>query len=161
MKAIETVYLVQSDGNLPIEVHTAKGTAQRSRERQRVWPYNDEARYADADVPSVRSQRNFAYFNGDTMFINPKPSADQNVQIDAYRWMADYTADTDTDFVVQNGFEFLMWSCVVELNHTFKTMSPQKENTISPPTNLRDRALAQFIKWDKVRIEGGRIPRLR
>jgi hypothetical protein len=79
--------------------------------------------------------------------LNPV-STQQDLIISGQVWMEPYTSQTDTDFLLQNGFEYMMWAVIVEMNHLLLKYVPRQEGTLSPPTNARDAAFNALVLWD-------------
>jgi hypothetical protein len=69
-------------------------------------------------------------------------------------WMPAYTSENDSDFLLDNGFEFMMWQTVIELNYLLLKFVSRQEGTISPPTAARDAAWEALVLWDSHSVAG-------
>jgi hypothetical protein len=78
----------------------------------------------------------------------------QEVIVSGQVWMEPYTQPTDTDFLLQNGFEYMMWATIVELNHLLLKYVPRQEGTLAPPNNARDAAFNALVLWDSHSVAG-------
>jgi len=87
-------------------------------------------------------------------FITVEPPGDTAITVDGNVWLPEYTKCTDTDQILQNGFDFMMWQSIVEVNHMLLKFVPRQEGTIAPPTQARDVALESLIVWDSTRHDG-------
>lgn len=50
------------------------------------------------------------------------------------------------DPMLEEGFEYLQWATIVEVNHLLQTFTPRTEGTLPPPTRSRDAA------WDALMV---------
>lgn len=93
--------------------------------------------------------------NGHGIEMYPKLDSDVEVTINGYKWLDDYVAAEYTDWLIENGFDFLMWQAIIELNHIVKIFVPRQEGNVPPPERLRDAAWESLIVCDNHGIAGG------
>jgi hypothetical protein len=80
---------------------------------------------------------------------NPLP-----VYIEGFGFLKDYVSSdlqtsTPTDFFIENGFEFMQWATIKELNYLFQTFVPRQEGNVIPdPKAERDEAWRDLLLWD-------------
>lgn len=85
-------------------------------------------------------------------------TASWEVRLEAYGLLNPYTSsnlnDTGpTDFLIEYGFEFLMWGVILELNHYFKTFVPRTEGNLSPPDGKMKDAWQGLLDWDSYMVD--------
>lgn len=158
IKSLVNVFLEEPSGSgniYPLRRRPRKtyvGAAQRSNLLL-------EARLPDdwpVTPPSVASVNMEVLTFGDSLFLEPSPSANTTLVIDGYRWMAPYTLDADTDFFTTYCSDFLLWRAVIEVNHRLEIFAIRQEGTLAPPTTMRDEAWESVLKWDSFLHEEGR-----
>lgn len=93
-----------------------------------------------------------AIVNGRLLTLDPLAESTA-IAIDGNVWMQDYTEDTDTDWMLDHGFEFMMWQCIIELNHMLMKFVTRQEGTMSPPVTSRDLALDNLIVNDSYTLD--------
>lgn len=80
---------------------------------------------------------------------NPLP-----VAVEGFGFLKDYISSdlntsTPTDFFIENGFEFMQWATIKELNYLFQTFVPRQEGNVIPdPKAERDEAWRDLLLWD-------------
>jgi hypothetical protein len=104
VKTIETAYLQDSTNHAnwyPLLLDPKRLLAKKAKEQNyhfRGWPttqYSDSplSRYP-GDARNFESSRPYrAYWQGDYVFLDPRPSANQTFIFDANLWMTDYTSN--------------------------------------------------------------------
>lgn len=55
---------------------------------------------------------------------------------------------TQTDFLLQQGFDYMQWATLVECNYWAKLFVPRQEGALAPPEKERDRCLDELLRWD-------------
>ena len=80
------------------------------------------------------------------------------VRLEAYGLLNEYTASnlndsTPTDFLIEYGFEFLMWGIIIELNHYFKTFVGRTEGNLAPPESKFQDAWRALLDWDTYTVD--------
>ncbi len=80
--------------------------------------------------------------------------------IEGVGWLEDYTdeqlADVTVaaqDFIVDVGFDWLMWSCIIDLNYRFQTFVPRQEGNVGSPQAMRDAAWLDLVRWDSYLVD--------
>ncbi len=129
----------------PMEIKTQTG--KRKREQmvgRRWWNWNNET---DRNRAWTEGE-SFAIIQGTTLALNPIHSTTQHTVLFGIRWMDTYTSDSDTDFIIQDGFDFMMWQAILELNKIVKEFVPRTEGSLPEPTRSRDEAWANFTAND-------------
>jgi len=91
--------------------------------------------------------------NGHFGTYSPK-SDSVTLAVSGQTWMQPYTKPSDTDFLLENGFQFMMWQCLIELNYMLLKFVARQEGTIAPPTAARDAAWEALVLWDSHSIDG-------
>jgi hypothetical protein len=86
--------------------------------------------------------------HGRRMYLYPNNDEAQYVLVDANVWAPDYVLDTDTDEFLTQGFEFMQWASIVEVNKLLQRFVARQEGNMAPPNNERDRALQELIEFD-------------
>lgn len=110
----------------------------------------------DAGVTFWSDQRNStAVFQNNSLSLFPPSTAALDIVIDGNRWLADYTDDTGTDFIMERGAQFMLWAAVCEVNLLFQTFVYRQEGSLQPPTAERDAALQVLMDWDSYLTSSG------
>lgn len=153
LKTINAAYLTETGGALrPIWVKSKKRLALEARKNLDLETAEPYIRYP-GDEDYERDQiKNYLVHQGDKVSLYPPQDA--TLVIEGNRWMSDYVADTDTDFILQHGFDWMMWAVIVDLNHIFQTYVPRQEGSLPPPVRIRDEAWLTFVGNDEYRFEG-------
>ncbi len=63
-----------------------------------------------------------------------------------------------SDWFVEQGFEYLLWSAVVDCNMFARQFVPRETGYLSPPEKMRDEAFQRLVDWDNFQWEQGRQP---
>jgi hypothetical protein len=145
LKGIRDVYLIGDETMRPIKVMRRNVLAQELREQL----------YFDHDRSKV------AVVSGARLFLHPQVLDDGEaveVALEGPAWMESYEGDEDTDFLIEHGYDFMMWQTVIELNHLIKQFVPRQEGNLPPPTAQRDAAWMSLVQWDEFMIDGGSQP---
>lgn len=160
IKQFETLYLTKDGIHYPLYHHSKKHKAVQSK--QYLHSNQPLSRYlSDAEVFTGDYKQRLpheAYLFGDTIEIKPLPTENYTLSADAFVWLPDYAAPTDTDFFVEHGDDYLMWAAIVECNHLTQTFVPQQEGNLAPPIKARDESLATLREYDAFIVESGRQP---
>lgn len=54
----------------------------------------------------------------------------------------------DTSWMLEDGFEYLQWASMCEVNHLVQQFLPRAEGSLVPPTRSRDAAFDALVRWD-------------
>lgn len=115
-------YVSEDGGKYPIDLTT------KQSEHQRV-------------MDLVRSGCNLkAVLEGKILSLNLTASEDIPVEISGYRWLKDYNDDSDTDFLLEDGFDFMQWQTILELNYIVQIYITRNEGSLPPPEKARNEA---------------------
>lgn len=157
LKAVTGVYKEDSETGLltPWPLVTNKALAQEVTDlNDRVNGYDEDYRYRKDLTTDQDARRTQVVVRGDYLHLDPGSSESVSLVVDGYRWMADYTADADTDFFVLHGTTFMMYSAMCEVNHLIKAFVPRTEGNLPPPTRERDEQFGVLLDWDNYSVEG-------
>jgi hypothetical protein len=148
-KTIRAAYLPQGLSAKPIKV--------RQEQTKMIRLMKDQGLGTTTWTPTQQSDYPFddceLTVDGRFGFLSPV-SDTQEVIVAGQVWMAPYTQPRDTDFLLQNGFEYMMWAVVVEMNHLLLKYVPRQEGTLAPPINARDAAFQALVLWDSHSVAG-------
>lgn len=140
LKKIITPYLSFNNGSgqYPIDLWTKKKWADRVKARFEGAKPTDTSEFAFiTDSPFVLVQ------DGPNIFVAPGDTTALTdpfiVYLDAIAWLPNYTLGTQTDFIIQNCFDWMMFYCVDELNYYLK----EDERVMLSKQQLED-------KWNSV-----------
>lgn len=165
LKQPTTFYLTTDNGDLLPLVHQSKklgaslakeyldrgaGDLRSRYNGDFMW----DSRLTGGILSSPSSLRVFLHGNGGYT-IEPRPTRNYTMVVDGYKWLSDYTQDSDTDWFTEHGAEYLQWSSIVELNHRVQVFIPQQEGNIAPPNRMMDAALAALVAYDNFQLEHG------
>lgn len=125
-------------------------TMQDLRSRMRL---DDKTRPAEVYHEGSASDCHEAQIVLDGLSLNSYPLLTSGQSMDlilrGYKWLNRYTAlDTTTDWLIENGFDFFMWSAVVELNHIVQIYLPRQEGSLPPPERLKQDAWEALVIVD-------------
>lgn len=150
MRTVENVLLSGDYGAEPLRVTTRKDMAWEKMKAKRLHAFD---RYP-GDEGDLIAERSTAVIAGRKLWIEPQLDETTTVYVEGYKWMDPYYDDDDTDFLIQRGFDFMMWACVVEVNHMVLKFVNRQEGTIQAPIRLRDEAWDGLILNDSHSVEG-------
>ena len=75
------------------------------------------------------------------------------VELTGYTWLADLALVGDTNFMLEYGFDWVMWQTLVELNYYTKQFVARQEGNLPPPTQMAERAYLDLVQWDDTLFE--------
>lgn len=78
----------------------------------------------------------------------PRQDQPSTVVVDGHFWQPPYVSNDDTDWMLDNGFDFLMWSVVIEVNHLVRSFVDRQEATMGPPLRQQAEAWKDLVLWD-------------
>ena len=151
LKTLNRGFRAENTGDRPLYIRSRQAIVTSSRRQLDLEEADPYLRYPDDDVTETRPV--YLVTDGDKFRIMPE--YDNVVILEGNKWMTPYTADTDSDFLLQNGFDFMMWQTVIEMNHLTQTFVPRQEGSLSPPERLRNESWAALVAHDDYRFEGG------
>jgi hypothetical protein len=158
VKRVSSVSLpVASSGYQPIEFMTEDEWVARIKRQIGRQPYNASLTLTQLGVTA--NMNPVCYQQGQTLFLDPSPGT-PTAQLNVTRWMADYTADADTDFFTDRAPEALQWQALIELNKLFRVFVPKQESNVDEASleKYRDEALQSLIAWDISTARGTSTP---
>lgn len=158
VKRVSSVQLpVASSGYQPIEFMTEDQWVARIRRQIGRQPYDATKTLAQLGVTTNANP--VAYLQGQTICLDPSPGT-TTCQLNVTRWLADYTADADTDFLTLYAPEALQWQSLIELNKLFRVFVPKQESNVDEESlvKYRDEALQSLIAWDVSTCRGTSTP---
>lgn len=149
LRRIEGAFLVQDTGMAPIRWTTRQNLANeviRSNDRSvsREWYPTDATEYVTETIALVE---------GNKIYLHPKPDAVTTVELTGYTWLADLAAVGNTNFMLEYGFDWVMWQTLVELNYYTKQFVARQEGNLPPPTQMAERAWLDLVQWDDTLFE--------
>lgn len=119
---------------------------------------------SDADILNFYGNSTIIQRNK-SLFIYPTPTSQVSnpavsVQIEGFAWLAPYSSvgnssDSPQDFLVEQGFEFMQWRCVEELNFIFKTFVARTEGNLTlQDVQLKVKEAYQaLLDWDDFMVD--------
>jgi hypothetical protein len=153
LKTINSAYIVENnDAYRPIWVRSKKDVAHRSRKDLDLETEEPYLRYPGDDKFERDTTQPYLYHQGEKIGIVPEQ--DLTLVLEGNRWMPAYRYDTDTDFLLRRGFDWMMWAVIVDVNHITQTFVPRSEGNLPPPVRMRDEAWFALIANDEYRFEG-------
>ena len=87
-------------------------------------------------------------FDGTFLKLNCELDQPLQVELTGSRWMDSYTSVNDTDQLLQEGFEFMMWRTVLELNYIVQVFVPRTDGALSPPEKASNEAWFSLLTND-------------
>lgn len=150
---------VTSNTNWTIAALKGTETSVSVRNIKKLWRLSDAAGLVEIPInyrnlATLKSDLNFedtlqATFIGNTLqLLGPGSEEPVNLVADAYRWMADYTEPTDTDWMVQRGHNYLFWAALFELNYYAKEFVPRQEGNLTISDDYVQAQLGKLIALD-------------
>jgi len=59
-----------------------------------------------------------------------------------------FTGSVATDWLLVEGFEYMQWATICELNHLLEVYLPRTEGKLPPPDRQREESLESLMRWD-------------
>lgn len=124
---------------LPLLLTTHRDLVVRKRVNMRL--YGGERYPADGEEFSVGNLPFCAYTDGRILKLHPPQTDSWTLTLHGHKYLADYTktgsgggrAYAGSDFLLDNGFDFLQWQTIVELNYIVQIYVPRQEGSLAPP----------------------------
>lgn len=160
VRSVQTYYLrdTTAQADIPLYHHPYKNRAVRDKWKHGKTVFDYTTRYRDDAGRSLGPVNPEILQSGRTVYLHPTPSEAKTIRMHAYKWMTDYDNDNDTDWMTEDGPEYLKWAAIVNLNFRNKHFVPRQEGNLSPPEKARDQALSLLISNDIHQLEDGRQP---
>ena len=140
-------YVAADGGKYPIGLSTKQSWHRKLQESERIGL---NALLADQRFRLLKS--------GTELYPSAELTETITVELTGYRWMADYTDDEDglayTDFLITDGFDFMMWQTILELNYIVQVYVPRVDGSLSPPEKARNEAWASMLTNDAFATAG-------
>ena len=105
--------------------------------------------YSDTGEPST-CRSLVLLKSGTKLYPSITLTEEVTIELTGYRWMDKYTADAldATDFLLEDGFDFMMWQTILEMNYIVQVFVPRVEGSLSPPEKARNEAWASLMTND-------------
>ena len=158
IKRVATVALPVSGGYWPIEFLSNDEWLGRLRRGIGRQAYDSSKTLSGL---GVATNNPLAYQNGQIIYLWPETlTLPITAQLNAVRWMPDYTAGTDTDFFTQFGHDALLWHAVLSLNKMWRRFVDRQEQNVDEAAvqKLADEAAQAMIAWDVSTARGTSTP---
>lgn len=128
LNAVYSISAVNTTGGLvPLDLDT------RQSQHIKATQQNHHGFYTSENEHSFPPDQFRVLFDGRQLVPNAVLSQDLDVVITAARWLKDYTSVNDTDPFIEDGFEFMMWRSVLELNYVVQVFVARADGIMSPP----------------------------
>lgn len=121
VKKIVVPYLPLADGtNYPVDLWTKRAWSDKLKRRYESARPTDTSDYAQlTEAPFVVIQ------NGTTLMVAPAdttafPSSTFTLSADCYLWLPTYVTGTESDFLLDKCFDWMLFYCVSQLNFFLK-----------------------------------------
>lgn len=92
----------------------------------------------------TRNHQHFAFFNGSDLGLYPTPQADKLLLINLHVFLDTLSADDDTNFLLENCYDFIILKSLKRMNIFLKT-----EGRIPIPAEEVQDAWDSILQWDK------------
>lgn len=148
LNATYAAEIVATDGSkLPLDIDTRQSQhIQNTQQLGRGTHPGFEANSTVARQLGLNAPK--ALIHGRELKLNFTNDTVLNVEITGSRWMKPYTVDADTDILIDEGFDFMMWQSIIELNHIVQIYVPRAEGSLPPPVAARNEAWASLLTND-------------
>jgi hypothetical protein len=154
LRTLQNAFKVESEGIRPLWIKSRKNMINRSRMQLDLEEADPYIRYPDDDPAETRPI--YLVYDGVKFRVMPEQSV--SVVLEGTRWMDTYVDDQDTDFLLQDAFDFMMWATVVEMNFLTQTFGrARQEGWLDPPVRMRDEAWQALVENDEYRFDGSVI----
>lgn len=154
IKTVDNVLLPIAGGNyVPVEfLDNETWVARIRRQLGRTWTYDPAATYAGI---GLLWQNPIAVQQGQIITLYPATGSTLMfpivVQLDAIRFLPDYTADANTDFFTLIAPEYLMWQGILEGNKLWSEFVKVEEGVVNEESigQMAETALQSLVAWDQ------------
>lgn len=160
LKSLIAAYLPQgTNGLLPLHVRPRKEYVATLRKGNELLSWGPIERWPTESYGDSACEPLEVHTVGRMVFLHPDPAATTNIKVDAYRWLPSYTSvanTSQTDFLLEDGSDFLMWRAIYDLNHRTEVFVQRQEGTLPPPKEMFQNAWDSLVLWDSFMHEEGR-----
>lgn len=153
VKGIERAWTADSNFNRVTPLHIYNSEAYENRQRRRVTLNRETMQpilESDVTEAALVLHGTRLYVQPLTVFNNAQTS---NLRLDVVKWMPDYVADGDTDFLMDVGAEWLMYRTILQLNFYLK-----EDERLKLQVGIVDQAWKTIESWNNslvaARIDG-------
>lgn len=133
---------------IPVEFLSDEASQERIRAQVGRQRYSSTATLDDL---GISSEFPYAVQNGLTISLAPAEqfSFPINAKLSVVKFLPDYSADVDTDFIMEVGLQALLYQSTVELNRLTKNFSVRpSEGDVTDMMDLAQMAFEGLVKWD-------------
>jgi hypothetical protein len=167
IKEVIAISILRNGTYVPVDFTRADIEIERERSALELEnQYWFEARYpSDAQLATLRAEQTIVQ-RAEGLFLFPRRSTIESgstnplpTNLECYGFLKDYVAsdlqtETPTDFFIKNGYEFMQWATIKELNFLFQTFVPRQEGNVIPdPKAERDEAWRDLLLWDAYLVD--------
>lgn len=149
IKRITGVDLPISGSTIPVEFMTYDEWSDRTRKQVGRTPYSATA---TADQLGIGDTNPICYQLGQSLYLTPAAQFSFPVvaTLGVVKFLPDYDADTDTDFLTEFAPEYLQWAAIAELNKFWRRFIPKQEGNIDDGeiSAMANEALQTLLQWD-------------
>jgi hypothetical protein len=133
---------------IPVEFLDDQANLDRIRAQVGRQRYNSSATLDDL---GISSEFPYAVQQGQIITLNPAEqfSFPVSAKLNVVKFLSDYSADADTDFILTIAPQAIMYQSIVELNRLTKNFSVRpSEGDVSDTMDLAQMAFEGLVKWD-------------
>lgn len=160
VKRVKDVLLpIASSEYIPVEFLTEEEWIDRRKRQVGRAAYSATATAAEMGISQTNPT---AYMLGQTMLLAPASQFSFPVaaKISVVKFLADYTADGDTDFFTTYAPQYLQWQATLELNKWARRFAPKQEGNIDEKAieEMAATELQSLLAWDDSIRQGTTTP---
>ena len=146
-KRLDGVSKVVNGDEYPLEVLVKKNILDRKVRENQACEYYGWTTGNEWEALSLPEE--FAMIFGDRVSYEPEPtSGTVTLRLNgAYRLTAP-SQDDDTDWLMENGFEWLKYTAILELNMKVRSFVDRTEGALAPPYREQEKAWRALVAWD-------------
>lgn len=102
-----------SGGEYPVAIISRASYNDRLK---RLYANVTSSQDAESMQPSINPTDQFYVFSGRTFYLYPKPSANYTAYFDGIEWIQDWSTGSETSFLLDYCFDYLLLRSIYELN---------------------------------------------
>lgn len=153
VKRLNGLWITQVDGSKrPLRIYRKRDAYIDGLEAEvRMQPQFAYDRIGNIPTNEAYANSMSAYLRGNWIKFNTVQSASVeslNMVFDVVRYLPDLLDDTDTNFLLDFGWDYVFWKSVVQLNYLFERYLVRAEASLGPPERLLAAAWDELIEWD-------------